>query len=270
MAAARIGVLFDFDGTLAPDSTTGFLASLGVDTATFWEQCDRLIAESGFDPIPVYLQKMIELARDGIPITRERLKAYGESIEVFDGVETLFDRVTAHARELSPTSSVEFYMLSSGIETVLRSSPIAGRFHGIWGSEFTYDDNGYAAGIKNVVSFTEKTRYLYQISKGIVGGDARQQPFRVNERMGEQEAFYIPFERMVYIGDGLTDIPCFTLVRRYGGVAIGVYDERRPKKWTQAWRLVDDRRVSTLVSAVFGENSEIERHLKMALHRFLG
>ncbi|MFH0882347.1 MAG: HAD family hydrolase [bacterium] len=269
MTAIRIGVIFDFDGTLAPDSTTGFLASLGVDAGAFWEECNGLIAGQGHDPIPVYLQKMVDLARDGLPVTRERLETFGRSISVYDGVPTLFDRLTDHVRRHAPNATVEFYMISSGIETLLKATPIANRFHGIWGSDFVFDARGCAVGIKNVVSFTEKTRYLYQISKGIVGNDARLQPFRVNERMNEGDAFHIPLERIIYVGDGLTDVPCFTLVRRYGGVAIGVYDENRPKKWKDAWRLVGDHRVSTLVSATFGPNSEMERHLKMAIDQFL-
>ena len=269
MAASRIGIIFDFDGTLAPDSTTGFLASIGVEPGAFWDLCNGLIAEKGHDPIPVYLQEMVNLARAGKPVTRAGLESFGRSLEVYDGVPTLFDRLTNYVRERSPNVAVEYYMISSGIETLLKATPIADRFTGIWGSDFVFDGEGNAAGIKNVVSFTEKTRYLYQISKGLIGDDARRQPFRVNNKMSEKDVFYIPFNRMIYVGDGLTDVPCFTLVRRYGGVAIGVYDENRPKKWKDAWQLVEDQRVSTLVSATFGPNSEMERHLTMAIEKFL-
>jgi len=269
MTSQTIGIVFDFDGTLAPDSTTGFLSSIGIDVAEFWGECNRLIAEEGYDPIPVYLQRMVDLARENQSITREKLVDYGRNIEVYNGVDTLFDRITSYVQHRSPSTSVEYYMISSGIETLLKATPVARGFHGIWGSDFVYDVKGIATGIKNVVSFTEKTRYLYNISKGFSQEDARLEPFRVNNRMESTDDFRIPFRNMVYVGDGMTDVPCFTLIKRYGGVAFGVYDENRPQKWKDAWQLIGDRRVTTIVSANFGEKSELERQMTMAIESIL-
>ena len=85
-----IALVFDFDDTLAPDSTTGFLESLGVDTAAFWkESVGPLLSDEDWDPVPAYLYRMIELSRAGAhggPITQEKLREWGRRLPLHDGV----------------------------------------------------------------------------------------------------------------------------------------------------------------------------------------
>lgn len=264
--SAIYAVVFDFDDTLAPDTTSSFIGSLGVDVGDFWEKTNARIRLEHWDPIPVYLYQMLELSRNGgekTRITRDKLAEFGRQVSFHNGVTRLFGHLRKHVEEQDPDARLEFYLLSSGIGEILRHTRIAGNFKEIWACEYLYGDRGEIVFPKNVVSFTEKTRFLFQISKGQIGEEARANPFMVNERV--QDGFRIPFANMIYVGDGYTDIPCFSVVRRGGGEAFGVYDMERESKRAKAWGFVRDKRVTQLLPADFGAKSALLDQLKMAL-----
>ena len=119
-------------------------------------------------------------------------------------------------------------------------------------------------GLKKVISFTDKTRYIFQISKGLAGEKFRGQPFLVNKKI-PRGSVRIPFDQMIFIGDGYTDVPCFSLVRKNGGFTIGVYDRDRPSRWGRAWEFIEDGRVTNLVSADYSSKSDLSNVLVMAL-----
>lgn len=261
-----IALVFDFDDTLAPDSTSGFLQDIGVDTAAFWTgRVDPLLADD-WDPVPAYLYRMIELSREGRHglITRERLADWGRRLPLHDGVSTLFERLRRSVHATHPKVKLEFYLISSGIGDVVRSTPIAHEFTDIWASEFVYDQQGGIAFPRRVVSFTDKTRYLFHIQKGIVGAAARGQPFEVNRKVPE-DRLRVPFDQMAFVGDGYTDIPCFSLIRKAGGFAFGVWDPRHRDKRSRAWGFIEDGRVSNLNQARYDDASELYPLLEAAL-----
>ena len=182
----RHRLIFDFDDTLASDSTSGFLGSIGVDTASFWkDQVDPLLTHHDWDPVPAYLYKMIQLSQTGQhgPITQQRLRDWGARLELHEGVSTLFPRLRAAVRAEHPQVQLEFYLISSGIGDVVRSTPIAHEFTEIWASEFTYGADGGIEFPRRIVSFTDKTRYLFHIQKGIIGREFRNKPFEVNRKV---------------------------------------------------------------------------------------
>jgi len=262
-----IALVFDFDDTLAADSTSGFLQDAGVDTAAFWkEQVDPLLSDD-WDPVLAYLYRMIELSRAGThgAITQKRLADWGARLPLHDGVTTLFSRLRRTMQASHPQIKLEFYLISSGIGDIVRATPIAGEFTDIWASEFVYDtDTGSIAFPRRVVSFTDKTRYLFHIQKGIVGAKARGKPFEVNRKVPE-ERLHVPFDQMVFVGDGYTDIPCFSLIRRAGGFAFGVWDPRHRDTRSRAWGFIEDGRVSNLNQARYDEASELYPMLEASL-----
>jgi phosphoglycolate phosphatase-like HAD superfamily hydrolase len=266
MANTTIALIFDFDDTLAADATSALLASRGVDLAPFWDSVKALY-QSGWDPVPAYLFKVLEESRTNTiagPITRDVLQAAGRSVSFFSGVETLFERLRTFAANNCPAVTLEFYLVSSGIAELLRATPIASNFKNIWACDYSFNDVGEISYPKNIVSFTDKTRYIFQIAKGIVGADAHGQPFAVNKAVPE-DALRVPFSHMIFVGDGYTDIPCFSLVRSKGGVAFGVYDPNRPHTWAKAWGYVADNRVSNLVPADYSESGALWHNLQMAI-----
>jgi hypothetical protein len=117
---------------------------------------------------------------------------------------------------------------------VIKATPIADEFEGIYGCHLDGDtEDGPLKYIKRTVTFTEKTRYIFEINKGIAAEDSFRDPKLVNEPQPEDQR-PIPLKNMIYIGDGLTDIPCFSLVKKNGGTTFGVFDPKSEKKTEEA------------------------------------
>ena len=261
-----IAIIFDFDDTLAPDSTSGFLDYCGIDVPKFWKDDVQPLLDDGWDPIPAYLYKMIEKSnnRECTNATKDNFESWGKEMPLYEGVETIFDRLRDVAREKNPRVSLEFYLVSSGIRDILKHTKIASQFNEIWASNFVYDDDGGINFPKNIVSFTDKTRYIFHVQKGLFGSDFHGKPFDVNKKFNDPN-IRVPLNQMIVVGDGYTDIPCFSLVMKAGGIAIGVYDRENRGKWGRAWGFIEDGRVSNLVPADYSEKSALSNSLAMAV-----
>jgi len=262
-----IAVVFDFDDTLAPDTTSGYLQQAGIDDlAGFWRDDVGSLHANGWDPVPAYLHGMVEAQNAGRigPITRESLADWGARAPLHPGVETLFDRLREAAHQAYPRVRLEFYVISSGLGDVLRATRIAQEFTEIWASEFHYDAAGHAIFPRRVVSFTDKTRYLFHVQKGLIGPAFAGKPFEVNRKVA-RERQHVPLDQMIFVGDGYTDIPCFSLLRQNKGIPIAVYDSHRKERWGNAFRFVLDDRVSNLHSANYLPDSDLSNFLVMAV-----
>lgn len=264
----NMAVVFDFDDTLAHDSTSSFLSRWGVDVKDFWRR-HRQRMEEGWDTVPAYLNMMIEesSARSRKErITKQALAAFGPKVELHHGVSSIFTRLKKQVSSIDPDINLDFFVISSGIGEILRHTKIAPYFKDIWSSDFAYGAAGEIEALKNVVSFTDKTRFLFQISKGIIGTAARRDPFAVNKKVPEQQ-LAMPLSHMIMVGDGMTDIPCFSLVQKGGGVAIGVYDRDSRERWGKALGFIEDRRVSHLVAADYRKRSGLDDALTLAVDK---
>ncbi|MGR8929569.1 MAG: HAD family hydrolase [Gammaproteobacteria bacterium] len=264
-----IAVVFDFDDTLAPDSTSGYLRDVGFeDISEFWKKEVASLTSDDWDPVPAYLFKMIEASKSGRipPITRDSLNEWGGRLSLHEGVPTVFQRMRAIARQTNPRVTLEFYLISSGIGDILRFTSISNEFADIWASEFHYGADNIVEFPKKIVSFTDKTRYLFHIQKGLIGTQFRGKPFDVNKKL-KPEQIRVPLKHMIFVGDGYTDIPCFSLVKNNGGVAIAVFDKTHVEKWGNAYQFVQDGRVSNLLSADYSENSDLSIFLGMAVKK---
>ncbi|MBN4066707.1 hypothetical protein JYU14_01330 [Simkania negevensis] len=263
-----IAIVFDFDDTLSPDSTSAFLASLGIDVPAFWEDVNTLY-QSHWDPIPAYLYKMIEISKrqpKGEAITQEKLQEWGKKLTFYPGVSEIFIHLQQVAKEASPTVNLEFYVISSGLEEVIRHTTIASSFTDIWGCDFAYDNNGSISFPKRIVSFTDKTRYLFHIAKGLTGMKTRTNPFAVNKKFEDDEK-RIPMDQIIFVGDGYTDIPCFSLVKKAGGIPLAVCDRDDRNKWGKAWGFMEQQRITHWAVADFQEGSTLRVSLSMAVKK---
>lgn len=262
-AGPRVAVVFDFDGTIAPDSASGFLKYRGFDADRFWKVDVQARMDEGWDPVPAYLYEMWKLSSES-PIRKQDFIDFGRGMALYDGAEETFGRLEEHVAASFPGVALEFYLISSGIGEILRATSIADRFVDIWASEFHYDDGGALEFPRNIVSFTDKTRYLFGLSKGFVGEGYLGKPFAVNRKIPFDQ-IRIPLDQVVFVGDGYTDIPCFHLVRKNGGIAIGVFEKGREPKGGKLY-LIEDDRVSDLVEADYREGSELSLLLERAVN----
>jgi hypothetical protein len=258
-----IAVVFDFDDTLANDSTTALLQSKGIDTADFWNNKAAKLIADGWDPTPAYLKLILDNVGKGKPLgmlTNSKLREFGKSVQFYPGLPGLFKDLRKLAKDHTISNpAIEFYVISGGLEEVIRGSSIAPYMSGIWGCNFA-EANGHIAHIKNLVSFTEKTKYLYAIHKGVTSSAS---PYAVNERV-EAGDRRIPFPNIVYLGDGLTDVPCFSLLDHFGGKAFGVFDPKRAGASKKAWEgLLAPKRVSSMNAPRYRKSDDLGALLRV-------
>lgn len=225
MAESVIAVVFDFDETLGPDTISFFLQQQKINPAKFWEEINEM-TKDGWDPPLAYMHKMLEMQKEGkIDISKKALSAIGKKLKLFPGLPTAFSELRDFVRknpDLKQTRiSLEFYVISGGMEEMIRATRVEPEIDGIFGCNFAYDKSAQAIGIKSAISFTEKTRYVHGIRKGVSESDLRNNPYRINDAitLDQQRA---PFSQMIYIGDGPSDIPCLSAVSGGGGMGIGV------------------------------------------------
>ena len=247
MAQDVIAIICDCDGTLCPDTSDRLVRKLSLDSEDFWKRQVGALVADGWDPPLAYLNQLMVRARESADgaLTLERLSAVGTGVEFYPGaldfVPRLRGLLTANADYAEANVSIEWFIVSSGIEAVLQATPLASAASEIFGCAYAYDDEGRAVAVKRAVTFTEKTKFIYSINKGISGAELRRNPYRVNDAMDQADR-RVPFRNMIYVGDGPSDIPCFSMIRYLGGKAVGVTppddsDFRRPYELAEGQRL---------------------------------
>ncbi|MEX2315551.1 MAG: hypothetical protein WD669_00250 [Pirellulales bacterium] len=273
MAAPQnvIAVIFDFDDTLTDDSTTQLLRTYRIDTDEFWGVKQKRLVDDGWDPTLAYLSLMLEHVGDGKQLgklSNARLREFGASLQFYPGLPDLFSELKAITTDFRLSNpKVEFYIISGGLEEVIRGSAIAAHMDGIYGCRFAENSSGVVSAIKNVISFTEKTRFIFEINKGIGadGNDSRAKPYNVNLSY-TPEARRVPLANMIYVGDGLTDVPCFSLIEGSGGNGFGVFDAEGAGKAKKAWQqLLAPKRTRSLNSPKYRATDDLGAILRMAV-----
>ncbi len=212
--------LYDFDKTLCTTDMQNyaFIPSLGMKPEEFWAEANGFGRRSRMDGVLAYMYIMLQEAeRRCRPFTRQDLVEKGRDIQLFPGVEGWFDRINAFGAEQG--IQVEHYIISSGLREIIEGCSISGSFREIYASEFHYDAQGRPVWPKLAVNFTAKTQFVYRINKGVLDVSDDK---TLNDSMPD-DSKRIPFTNMVYLGDGLSDVPCMKMMRAYGGQAIAVY-----------------------------------------------
>ena len=152
---------------------------------------------------------------------------------------------------------VEHYVLSSGLKEIIEGTSIAKYFKRIYACEFLYKD-GYAYWPKMAVNYTNKTQFVYRINKGVL--DINNDVDLNNSRPDSEKRVF--FSNMIYLGDGLTDVPCMKLVKQSGGHSIAIYSQGQQHK---AAPLLKHERVDWMFEADYREGSELDRTMKLLL-----
>ncbi len=250
-------ILYDFDKTLSPFDmqSFGFIPALGMTTEEFWKETGILAEGNSMDKILAYMLLMVRKCKEhGIPLTRAYLEELGQGVEFFDGVKEWFSRINAYGDALG--LKVEHYIVSSGTREMIMGTPIAKEFEAIYACEFLFDDNGVACWPKMAINYTSKTQYLFRISKGVLDST---DDVGVNRR---RDTLRIPFRNMVYIGDGMTDIPCMTVLKENGGQSIAVYP---PDHKETADTLLKEGRVHFICPGDYTPGSQLDEIVHLML-----
>lgn len=256
-----VALLYDFDKTLCTQDMQNyaFIPSLGLAPGDFWKLANDFGRKEKMDGVLAYMYSMLrESEKRDLPLTRERLNHCGRSISFFPGVMDWFERINRYGGLLGV--QVEHYVISSGLREIIEGSPIAGEFKEIYASEFFYDGEGKPVWPKLAVNFTAKTQFVYRINKGVLDvSDDRT----LNDSMPD-DSKRVPFPNMIYLGDGLSDVPCMKMMRAYGGQAIAVYQAVNKSGVEQ---LLRQGRVDFIYPADYREGTELEITVKNIIRK---
>ncbi len=255
-----VALMYDFDRTLCTRDMQdySFIPSLGMTEAAFWQATNEMWQNEHMDSVLAYMYAMVKLSRDkGVPILRENLVSNGRNVELFSGVESWFDRINIFGAENGV--QIEHYIISSGMKEIIEGTSIAGSFKSIFACEFLYDENGGAVWPKTDVNYTNKTQFVYRINKGVldVAND-----LDLNRSMPE-DSKRVPFTNMIYIGDGLSDVPCMKMMKAYGGYSIAVYQKRDAK----VEELLKKDRVDFIYPADYSEGMGLDITVKNIIRK---
>jgi hypothetical protein len=266
-----IALVFDLDDTLLPDSTTMLLESKGIDAERFWKVDAKALLDQGYDPTIAYLNLILDNVGDKKPLgnlTIQELHDFGATLEdkFFPGVNTLARDLRDLVKKISRDIAVELYIVSGGLQDIMDgSSFINETFEAIYGCQFGADENGVLKKIKRTITFTEKTRYLFEINKGIRPPDTVSNQYLVNKFIPEGTR-RVPFRNIIYVGDGLTDIPSFSLVQKNGGTAFGIFKPNEAASAKRAFlEFLKTGRVVGTYSPKFAEGEDLGGMIRAAV-----
>lgn len=262
----KTALIYDFDGTLARGNMqeVSFIPSVGMDVGEFWAAADALTQSADGDNILMYMQLMLKMAGDNDQIiTRKLLREHGEDVKLFDGLKTdltgpgWFERINAFGARFG--LDIEHYIISAGLEEMIDGCPIRNAFKHVFASHFVYDDKGQAIWPAVGVNYTTKTQYLFRINKGVLNHYDHE---RINRFVPDQDR-PVPFDRMIFLGDGDTDVPTMKMMHTKGGYSIAVYDPRNSKRdQDKLYSLISEDRVNFVAAADYREGSPLDLIVK--------
>ena len=254
-----VAIIYDFDNTLSTKDMQEFtfIPSLGITAGEFWALCDKTAHELNMDHILAYMYLMTTMSKQkGIHLSADELRKMGKDVQFFKGVREWFKRINDYGASLG--LEVRHYIISCGLKPMIEGCDIAKEFYNIFACDYVYDQNGEPIWPAVAINYTSKTQFLYRINKGVEDVGEHK---KLNMYMPSEERA-VPFENMVYIGDGLTDVPSMKLTRTRGGYAIGVYT-----KPEDATYLVNQSRVDFYVKSDYTENSKMDLAMKAILEK---
>lgn len=288
-----IALVWDFDKTLSLDyMQTPLFEHYGVNASQFWHEVDQLAGiyrKQGCEVLrdTIYLNHILTYVREGIfrGLTNDLLRELGGKIAMCAGIPEFFQRTRAYVesqpRYAKHSLRVEHYIVSTGLRPMIQGSPVGPYVDGIWACDllpaapFLSPDalplegaqeptlaSDVVAQVGYTMDNTGKTRALFEINKG-VNKDAG---FDVNSLVpGDQRR--VPLRHMIYIADGPSDIPCFSVLGKEGGKRLAVYSPLKAVNYENAAQLLDQGRVDYLAEANYTEGSPADKWLMRSITR---
>ena len=265
-----IAVIWDFDKTLIPGyMQEPIFNAYNIDAKAFWKEVNELpdkYAKSGIrvNKDTIYLNHIITCVNQGIfeGLNHKRLREFGEQLSFYPGVPDIFrdlkQLVESEQKYKNFSIQVEHYIVSTGITEMIKGSKINDFVDGIWGCEFIEEpirsnldirinEKEKKDGILNQIGYmidnTSKTRAIFEINKG-----SNKFDIDVNSRI-DREKRRVPFENMIYIADGPSDIPVFSILKQYGGKTFAIYPKGDVKAFNQVNELIKDGRIDMYAEA---------------------
>ena len=272
-----IAVIWDFDKTLIKGyMQEPIFRKYGVDSDAFWKEVNALKIQYEAQGIQInkdtiYLNHFITCAEQGIfgGLNNKVLSTLGKELEFYPGVPDIFDRMREHIASNDTYSKfgihVEHYIVSTGLSAMIRGSAVCDHVDGIWGCEFI--ETPIASELNEVrieerepkqisqiayfIDNTTKTRAVYEINKG----SNRFSDIDVNSKIEENDR-RVPFDHMIYIADGPSDVPVFSLLQQRDGKTFAIYPKGDDQALEQVDALREDGRIDMYAQADYSQDTE--------------
>lgn len=275
-----IAVIWDFDTTLIPGyMQEPLFQRFGIDSGQFWKEVNALpqfyrdhgVTRASSDTL--YLNHILSYVRSGRlgTLNNKLLTELGAEIEFYPGLPEFFpalkEKVASNPKFSNHQITVEHYVVSTGLRAMIMGSEIFPYIDDVWACEFSEasappnylveakslfgEKEGVISEVAYSLDHTSKTRAIFEINKGT----NKLADIGVNDTI-PQEMRRVPFQNMVYIADGPSDIPCFSLVNQYGGQTYAVYKTGSEKEFQKAYHLQKQRRVEAFGEANYTDGSQ--------------
>lgn len=250
-----VSILYDFDKTLSTKDMQefNFIPNVGSTPEEFWSEVKEMSVKEKMDNNLAYMYQMLDKSNTRKKsVHRQDFVDLGKDVEYFPGVEEWFKRINDYGKSKGVT--VEHYIISSGIAEIIEGTSIRKYFKEVYACEFFYDQNDVAVWPKNVVNYTTKTQFVYRINKGVLDPSDND---AINRYVPDEDR-RVPFRNMIYIGDGLTDVPGMKVVKSNGGHSIVVYGNDKKI----ARELIHDGRANFICKADYSDGMELDATVK--------
>lgn len=271
-----IAIVWDFDKTLIPGyMQRPLFEKFGIDEQAFWAEVNALPEKyraRGCQQISteiLYLNHILEYVRKGkfSGLSNQMLRELGSELGFYPGLPDFFSVLkNALLREAvfrHHDIELEHYVVSTGLSQMIFGSAIEPFLDGIWGCELIEDlteDSDVLANLGYVLDNTTKTRAIFEINKG----SNKHPEIDVNARIDERDR-RIPVQNMIYIADGPSDVPVFSIINQGGGKTYGVYRPGSNREFQQVNRLQQQGRVQSFGPADYTEGSQTHMWLSNAV-----
>lgn len=262
-----IAIVWDFDKTLIDGYMEDpIFKKFDVNPSEFWKEVNALPDKYEqeqhvkVNKDTIYLNHMLHYVKKGIfkGLNNEMLREFGKELPFYKGVPDIFE-LTKKLIEESPVYNeydikVEHYIVSTGLTEVIRGSAVKDYIDGIWGCEFIEDKdedgNTIISEIGYTIDNTTKTRALFEINKGV----GKTENVTVNTTLPE-EMRRVHFINMVYVADGPSDIPAFSVVNQNHGSTFAVYPRGDARAMHQVEKMRKEGRVNMFAEADYSEGT---------------
>ena len=258
-----LAMVYDFDGTLTPQPMQEYtvLPQLGITGDDFWREVDDEVRRTGGDSILTYMRLLVDkIDENKKHLSRDALRDLAADIKYFPGVSAWFGRINDYvAKKSGGLVEVRHYIISAGLGEILEGISIKSEFERIYASQYFFNHHETACFPTIVINDTTKTQYLFRINKG-----REESGESINEYMPESDR-PIPFTNMLYIGDGLTDVPCMTVVKNYGGFAVAVHKPNNESSIEVCRELTKANRIDYFAPADYRARRKLEKRVHTIL-----
>lgn len=284
-----IACIWDFDKTLIPGyMQEPLFAHYKVEPRAFWQEVAALpeyYRQGGLAMISsdtAYLNHILTYAREGVfkGLNNVTLRDLGRKITFYQGLPDFFNEVKNlvwnNAGYRQHDIQVEHYIVSTGLLQLILGSKIAPHIDGVWGCEFVEeppppgfrdkpgrdlkDRPKIISQIAYALDNTTKTRAIFEINKG----SNKFSDINVNAKIPDEDR-RVPFHNMIYIADGPSDVPVFSIINRFGGRTFAVYRPGSTEEFSQVNTLQKQGRVQSFGEANYTEGSQTAMWLKNAV-----